>query len=311
MERVVVIANPAASQFTGGVHRAAQRILRRRYDLTVVWPNGADHARQVAADAVADGVEMVVAVGGDGIVHHVAQALVGSQTTLGIVPVGTTNVVARLFKIPKRPTAALRLLGANHLVLPIPVLTMTAATNTGEIIRHALFSAGMGVDAEVVVVAEAEPYRKYRFGSLHYLRKALSTVWTDLRHRGPQVTVIAGNERVNGIGFLAQIHPVYTYLGKRPLSIDSQIPDPLSVLVVEKLPFRRIGSIITAAARGRLADIEGFRLLHSPVITVETLERPLSAQLDGEIIQDIERARFSVAVEALRLAVPHPSKPPR
>lgn len=308
MDRAVVIANPAASQFTGGVHRAAQRMLRRRFDVNFVWPNGPEHARSIAEQAVADGVPLVVAIGGDGIVHHVGQALVGSQTTLGIVPVGTTNVVARMFKIPERPTAALRLLISNHLVIPSPVLRVAAVTEEGEVIRHALFSMGAGFDAEVVARAEAEPYRKYRFGGMHYARTALGVVWKDLRHRRDVLVVSHDETEFTGIGAMAQIHPIYTYFGKRSLTIDPETPDPLSVLIIESLPLRRAPAVLWGAARNGLAGVAGMTLIRHPEVTIRTVDRPLPAQLDGELIHGVSLAHLSVLPEAIRLAVPHPSR---
>ncbi len=308
MDRVVVIANPAASQFSGGVHRAAQRILRRRFDVSFIWPNNAEHAYQIAADAVADGVPMVIAVGGDGIVHHVGQALVGSQTTLGIVPVGTTNVLARMFNVPLRPTAALKLLISNHLVIPAPALRVVVATSDGEIVRHALFSFGLGVDAEVVAVAEAEPFRKYRFGSLHYARTALAVVWKELRHRRDVIAVSYNETELKGIGVLAQIHPVYTFFGKRPLTIDGETPHPLSVLLVERIPIRRAPAVLWAARRKGLAGVKGMTLIRHPEVDIRTVDGPLPAQLDGELIRGVGHARLSVLPEAIRIAAPHPSR---
>ncbi len=308
MDRAVLIANPAASQFSGGVHRAAQRILRRRYDLEVVWPNSADHARQISADAVEDGAALIVAVGGDGIVHHVAQPIVGSQSTLGIVPVGTTNVVARLLRIPHRPAAALKLLASNHMVIPAPVMQVAMVSAGSELMRHALFSMGIGVDAEVVLRAESEPYRKYSFGALHYARTAMSVVWSDLRHREAEITVTTAEETLTGIGAMAQIHPVYSYFGRSALTLDAEMPDPLSVLVIESMPIRRTPSVLWAAVRNGLAGVPGMTLVRRPSVEISTLERPLPAQLDGELVPDVTRARITVLPEGIRIAGAHPSR---
>ena len=68
----------------------------------------ADEAKAFARQCVADGVESLVVVGGDGMVHLALQALAGSQTRLGLVPAGTGNDVARYFDIPRGdPLAAI------------------------------------------------------------------------------------------------------------------------------------------------------------------------------------------------------------
>jgi diacylglycerol kinase (ATP) len=61
----------------------------------------ADEARDLARRSVADGVESLVVVGGDGMVHLAVQELAGSDTALGIIPAGTGNDVARYLDIPR------------------------------------------------------------------------------------------------------------------------------------------------------------------------------------------------------------------
>lgn len=66
----------------------------------------ADEARLLADACVADGIDTLVVVGGDGMVHLAIQSLAGSQTSLGVVPAGTGNDVSRYFGIPRENPAA-------------------------------------------------------------------------------------------------------------------------------------------------------------------------------------------------------------
>ena len=95
MHRIVVIANPAASQFTGGSHRDIMAMLDRGSDVASIWPGSPAEADERARESAEDGVDIVVAMGGDGMVHHVSQGLVGTGVALGVIPVGTTNVFAQ------------------------------------------------------------------------------------------------------------------------------------------------------------------------------------------------------------------------
>jgi diacylglycerol kinase (ATP) len=65
-----------------------------------------DEALDLARRAVADGVEALVVVGGDGMAHVGVQAVAGSRTALGIIPAGTGNDVARYFDLPRQDPAA-------------------------------------------------------------------------------------------------------------------------------------------------------------------------------------------------------------
>jgi diacylglycerol kinase (ATP) len=66
----------------------------------------ADEAQDLARAAVADGVEALVVVGGDGMVHLGVQAVADTGTPLGIIPAGTGNDVARYFDLPRKDAVA-------------------------------------------------------------------------------------------------------------------------------------------------------------------------------------------------------------
>ena len=71
-----------------------------RFDYEVRFTEFRGHAAEIARQCVADGIDVVVAVGGDGTVNEVAGALVGTETALGIVPCGSGNGLARHLRIP-------------------------------------------------------------------------------------------------------------------------------------------------------------------------------------------------------------------
>lgn len=72
-----------------GVAASIEKYLDKElFDSTLVATEYAGHATELAKRAAADGVDVCVAVGGDGTVNEVARALVHTQTALGIIPVG-------------------------------------------------------------------------------------------------------------------------------------------------------------------------------------------------------------------------------
>lgn len=256
----------------------------------------------IAAEAVATGTEIVVAMGGDGVVHHVAQGLVNTSAVLGIVPVGTTNVLARILGAPSKPKKAVKILSKGFDVKRVPTLAVRGRSDQGEFSRSALFSLGVGPDAAVVDAAEQDPLRKRSFGSIHYARTALTSIRKDLRKRPPTVAVRAGDRELHGIGLLAQFHDVYSFFGHRPLVVGE--PDPIAVLVVEELRLRRVPRILRGASRkGSLGSIEGLTLWEDVESFEVSSPVPVEAQADGELLGSVTEMRVEYQAESLTVAV--------
>lgn len=279
----MVIANPVASQFTGGSHRDVMAELAKTHQVDALWPGSASEATEAARSAAGDGARVVVAMGGDGMVHHVAQGLVDSQTALGIIPAGTTNVVARLFDIPSRHTRAARLIGADPEPRSVGTVRLTLERGATETIHHAIFACGFGLDAEVVSVADADPYRKYRFGSLHYARSALSVGFRTYPSVRPHVVFSAGERTSRATTALIQFRRVYTYFGRIALRFTDAMPDPMSVLVLDRLKRRRIPNVFCSALLHRdLGRIAGFEVWeHVGSLSLDA-DPAVPVQADGE-----------------------------
>lgn len=81
-----------------------------KFDVCVSYTQHSGHAAELACQAVKDGLDIVVAVGGDGTVNEVARSLVHTQTALGIIPCGSGNGLARHLYIPMNPEGAMQVL---------------------------------------------------------------------------------------------------------------------------------------------------------------------------------------------------------
>ena len=110
--RLLAIVNPISGR-TSKV-RVRESILGNidttKYEVAIEMTQRPVHATELAAKAVEDGVEVVVAVGGDGTVNEVAKALVGTSTALGIIPCGSGNGLARHLHIPMDVRKAVQIL---------------------------------------------------------------------------------------------------------------------------------------------------------------------------------------------------------
>ena len=290
--------------------------LRTAFDVEAEWPKSPAETRAMAAAAAADGVETVVAMGGDGVVHHVAGGVGGTKTALGIVPVGTTNVFGRLIGIPSSPKKATEFICSDVTPRPVPTALLTLDHGDGAVEnRLATFSAGVGFDAEVVEVAEQEPYRKYRFGGIHYARTAASVLWKDFANRTPQLEVTSAGRSAMAVAVLVQLHDKYTYFGRVPLTVGPHVPGTATVLVAHSLPRRRITPLLFGTVSGRdLSKIDGIEVW-AGVTALEVVigDADIPAQADGEILGSPRTISMATRPDHLRVLAPHAQlgSPPR
>jgi diacylglycerol kinase (ATP) len=105
---IALLTNPTAGKGRGVRARdiALPRLRAAGFTVRNLAGRDADEALDLARQCVADGVEALVVVGGDGMCHLGVQAVAGTGTRLGFIPAGTGNDVARYLDIPRRDPAA-------------------------------------------------------------------------------------------------------------------------------------------------------------------------------------------------------------
>lgn len=157
----VIIVNPASGIFPRPVHRldetlAFLRHLNWKVELQITKESG--DAQRFAREAVAQKIDVVISVGGDGTINEIIQELVGTETALGVLPCGTVNVWARETGIPLDDAGARGVL----------VNGQTRHIDLGCVNGHYfLLMTGIGFDGEVVHAVERKPIK--RLGVLGYL----------------------------------------------------------------------------------------------------------------------------------------------
>lgn len=103
MIRTAILVNPTSGKGRSAKNApvAMQRLREHGMDVAVLEAGSAEGSVELAKQAIADGVEALIACGGDGTVHCALQAVAGSDATLGIIPVGTGDDIARALGIPR------------------------------------------------------------------------------------------------------------------------------------------------------------------------------------------------------------------
>ena len=151
--KTVIVVNPISGV---GKQKKIETLLKENlnqdlFDYTVRYTEHIHHGTEIAREAVDQGYDCVVAVGGDGSVNDVAQGLKDSGVTMGIIPCGSGNGLARSLKIPLTPAAAIKLLNQRneHFIDSIVINDKYISVN----------AAGVGFDAYIARLMKAAKTR--------------------------------------------------------------------------------------------------------------------------------------------------------
>jgi YegS/Rv2252/BmrU family lipid kinase len=295
-DRVVVILNPISG--TGGrpalarqrIARAEAALQAHRVDGRVAVTAGAGHASQLAREAVAEGVSLVIAWGGDGTINEVASQLAFREVSLAVIPSGSGNGLARELKIPCDVNRAFAVaFGGSERVI-----------DAGEIEGRLFFNvAGIGLDAEVA--REFAATGLLRRGFSRYIQIAtrrllsfeareyrITADGTSTRTRALVIAIANGRQYGNG----ALIAP------------DARIDDGrLDVVVVGERSVLKALTQMPRLFSGRIATVGGVTSSSVREVTVESASRMIY-HADGEPCEGGTSIRAGIRPRALRVRVP-------
>lgn len=162
MRKLLLLINPLLEERRAGDLRRILAEFRHQGVEASVEKTGPNRsAGQRAKQAAAEGVDAVLACGGDGTVFDILQGIAGSSLPLGIVPFGTGNVLAQNLAIPKEPAAVARwILSSRPLLVPLGRVTCCpAGAAIGAQSWYFAMSAGMGMHAALMRTARASAKR--------------------------------------------------------------------------------------------------------------------------------------------------------
>jgi diacylglycerol kinase (ATP) len=195
--RILVLWNPAAGVATtfriSSVDDLRDTLETHGIQADIAEPGSEDAAREVVRRAVAEGVDIVVAAGGDGTVHLVAEELLGARTALGILPLGRVMNVARALGIQRDLDAAAEILITGEVRA---IDTGEATSVDGDVVPF--FEAGsVGLNAaifrEVTRADEGDPV------------SILRTIAVALRYRPARMTVELDDDRISSRALMVAV----------------------------------------------------------------------------------------------------------
>jgi len=318
--RILLVVNSFASSVTARNTVMVHRALSHDHHVQVVETNRRGHATRYAQDAVRQGLDLVVSFGGDGTLNEVATGVAGSDTALGVLPGGSTNVFARTIGLPNDPTAAAArliegLADPERNIRPIGLGRVNG--------RFFCFHTGVGYDAAVVRTVEQRAYLKRWAGHPLFIYAALHTWLTKYDRKHPHFRVAAddaiggygtdgtpsGSARLVNDGYFTIVMNTnpYSFLGNRPLDLSPHagLDKPLVAVTFRTMSARAILSTVLGALKGGGVtpneNVSVFDDVHELVVEHES---PFPYQVDGDYLGETTRLHFRHVPEAVRLAFP-------
>jgi len=300
INKVFVVLNPVAGVNNRDTIRDSVEkfCAEKRWDFDIHETKKDEDLHRVMKKALKDGVDLVIAAGGDGTVAGVVSGIAQSSVPLGILPAGTGNALARDLGIPITADAALELIGGEH-----DVKTMDAIQIGKD---YYALNVSIGISAEIMEKTARE--EKRRFGFLAYLWRGLQTLTRSRLHRfSVEVDdrkvqfraseVMIANEKLMG-------------LQPRIDGVEVSAEDGrLDAFIVRAQSLRDYLGVFTRFVR-RSQPAYDSNLRYLPIrekIVIHTL-KPVPVQADGEAI-GVTPVEIRVVPQAIRVIVPPSSEP--
>lgn len=178
---MLVIFNPVAGRRrAASLWHVLDLLVENGVKIEVAETQYAGHATELAREAARDGAFMVVAAGGDGTIAEVANGLLGSETALGIIPLGTANVLAKEYRLSTSARGIANTLAYKRCRLLWPGVAQLQGQTPHVFVQM----LGLGFDG--AVVKGVRPLLKRAIGKGAYVWQSL---WESVAYGFPLVRV--------------------------------------------------------------------------------------------------------------------------
>jgi YegS/Rv2252/BmrU family lipid kinase len=274
--------------------RRAEEVLRRNGHNTVLIPTtGPSTAGGIARRAIAEGAGLIVVAGGDGTVNEALDGMVHTPVPLGILPLGTANVLANELGLPAGLEEAAEALAACR----PERISVGMVRFAGDRPRHFLLMAGAGLDARVV--SHVNRSLKARLGKLAYWIASLNLAGRALEEFAVQAEGAAFEAS------FALVSKVRNYGGDFEIARNvTLLDDRFEVVLFAGRSFARYGKYLLGVALKRAAGMRGVTVLRASRVELSApAGRRVHVQVDGELAGCLP-ATLEIVPDALTLLVP-------
>jgi YegS/Rv2252/BmrU family lipid kinase len=293
--KAFVVLNPVAGRTKAAeVRRAIDRHFKQEeWQVTIHETTAGESIADLVRGVVDQGLDVVIAAGGDGTVSAVVDGLVSSGVPLGILPAGTTNVVAQELGVPSGLDRACQLIAGEHIIRAIDALQMED--------QFFVLSIGLGLDAQAMESTTQE--QKRRFGKLAYIWVILKLIFGIQPHAftiiadGRQRRVKAADILMTNVSTLTRPFRWGPHIAPDDGQIDIVIMRARNMIDV-------LGVIYDILVPGRPRRNRNLRFWSAQSSIIVIAERPLPAQGDGDLLGKKQSAEVQIWPGSVQVIAP-------
>ncbi len=305
--RGLLVVNPHATTTSPRVTDVLVQALSRELDLEVTVTTHKGHGIEIGERARVEGLDIVVTLGGDGIIHEVVNGLLADGVHEGLprlatVPGGSGNVFARALGLPADPVEA-----TGHLLDAVRSGSTRRIGLGRAADRWFITNAGIGLDAEVIDAMEEQRRAGHTATPVRYLGTVIRHIFWVTDRRNPRLSLRRpGRITVDGVfHVIVQNTKPWTYFGTWPIQ---PCPDASFDTGLDVFALRSLDTTNTLRAARRMimhtkpgSAQKSIVVWHDVDSFTVTMSVPKGLQIDGESIGLVSEVQFESVPDALEV----------
>lgn len=286
----IINPNSGTSRKTSIPELAYNILSENGSELYFVYTNEQGHVAQIIDDVAGQGFDVVIGVGGDGTINEVADAVRPTDMTMGIIPMGSGNGLARSLDIPMDPEAALEVIRKGY----IKRIDCCEANGVPFFVTF-----GVGFDAQVTASYDQKSFR----GPLSYV---LSTVDQFIKHKSSLYRLHLNGEVIEQKAFLVTCANADQYGNNAIIAPEAELDDGLfDVVVIRNMSLLKAPQVAINLFTKNINESASIDIYRTDHLIIEREEADY-AQVDGELLELGRRIEISIQKQQLPILVPLP-----
>ena len=291
---IVLISNPTAKRASDRkIAQASRYLMSKGYKVEVLFTGKKGHAENLAREAIRELPSLIIAAGGDGTFNEVINGIAGSEIPMAILPLGTTNVLAKEIGIPENVEGAMEI-AVTGTTKTISLGKIAITRPSSLVSRYFVLMAGIGFDGEAVFGIN-ETFKKIS-GKGAYIFSGLKVLPVFNPH---ELTFDIDGKTYSG--YSAIISKTAKYGGDFKITPDARLTDPTLYICLfkgkKRLDVLRYVFGIATGSHLRFKDIEYLKAKRIQI------DGNAHIQIDGDYF-GMTPAKIEVAPNTLRLIYP-------